>query len=71
MDEWAGSYAEQSFDQFDAASYRFASNRYENNPIIYNSANYQSFLLNPMSIGFDMRPSGIVRPTAATPSASP
>jgi len=60
MDEWAGSYAEQSFDLFDAASYRFISNRFEDNPIIFNSANYQSFLLNPMSIGFDTRYQDIV-----------
>jgi len=60
MDEWAGSYAEESFDLFDSASYRFVSNRFADNPSIYLSANMQSFLLNPMSIGFDKRYQDIV-----------
>ncbi len=60
MDEWAGSYAEESFDIFDAASYRFVSNRFADNPAIYLSANMQSFLLNPMSIGFQSRYQDIV-----------
>ncbi|TAN39605.1 MAG: tetratricopeptide repeat protein [Nitrospirae bacterium] len=60
MDEWAGSYAEESFDLFDSASYRFVSNRFADNPAIYLSANMQSFLLNPMSIGFNKRYQDIV-----------
>lgn len=60
MDEWAGSYAEESFDIFDSASYRFVSDRFADNPAIYLSANMQSFLLNPMSIGFQSRYQDIV-----------
>ncbi len=60
MDEWAGSYAEESFDIFDSSSYRFVSNRFADNPPIYLSANMQSFLLNPMSIGFQSRYQDIV-----------
>jgi len=60
MDEWAASYAEESFDIFDSAGYRFVANRFADNPSIYLSANVQSFLLNPMSIGFQTRYQDII-----------
>ncbi|MBI5632976.1 MAG: TonB-dependent receptor [Nitrospirae bacterium] len=60
MDEWASSYAEESFDIFDSAAYRFVANRFADNRSIYLSAYVQSFLLNPMSIGFQTRYQNIV-----------
>lgn len=60
MTEWAASYAEESFNQFDAASYFFVSQKYETNPLIFVSQNTMGFLLNPISIKYSDRYQDIV-----------
>ncbi len=61
MTEWASSYAEQSFNPFDAASYFFVSEKYSGNPILFVSANAQGFLLDPLSIKYSPRYQDIVK----------
>lgn len=49
--EWATSYAEESFNPFDASGYYFVSKKFEDNPFVYFSENVQGFLIDPISIG--------------------
>lgn len=51
MTEWASSYAEQSFNSFDASSYFFLANKFEDNPFVFVSERLQGFLVEPMSVG--------------------
>lgn len=61
MTEWASSYAEESFNTFDAASYFFISEKYAGNPILFVSANAQGFLLDPLAIKYSPRYQDIVK----------
>lgn len=61
MTEWATSYAEESFNQYDASSYYFSAIKYEGNPFIYPSTMSQAFLLNPLSIKYSDRYQDIVQ----------
>lgn len=61
MTEWASSYAEESFNPFDASSYFFVSEKYAGNPILFISANAQGFLLDPLSIKYSPRYQDIVK----------
>jgi len=60
MTEWATSYAEESFNPYDASSYFFVSQKYDANPFIYVSQNTLGFLLNPISIRYSDRYQDIV-----------
>lgn len=60
MTEWATSYAEESFDPFDASSYHFLSKKHENNPMVFVSGSTQGFLIDPLSIGYHPRYQEIV-----------
>ncbi len=60
MTEWATSYADESFNQYDAGSYFFSAIKYEGNPFIYTSTMSQGFLLNPISIRYSDRYQDIV-----------
>jgi tetratricopeptide (TPR) repeat protein len=60
MTEWGTSYAEESFNPYDAASYYFVSQKYESNPRIFVSQNTIGFLLNPISIRYSDRYEDIV-----------
>ncbi len=51
MTEWASSYADESFDAFDASAYFFTANKFEDNPFVYVSQLVQGFLTDPISIG--------------------
>ncbi len=51
MREWASSYADESFDAFDASAYFFTANKFEDNPFVYVSQLIQGFLTDPLSIG--------------------
>ena len=51
MREWASSYADESFDAFDASAYFFTANKFEDNPFVYVSQLVQGFLTDPLSIG--------------------
>jgi len=61
MTEWASSYAEESFNPFDAASYFFVSEKYAGNPILFVNANAQGLLLDPLSIKYSPRYQDIVK----------
>ncbi|HIJ80099.1 MAG TPA: tetratricopeptide repeat protein [Desulfuromonadales bacterium] len=60
MTEWATSYAEESFDPFDASGYFFVSKKYDSNPLVYVSENVQGFLMDPLAIGQHYRYQDIV-----------
>ncbi len=60
MTEWASSYAEESFNSFDASGYFFVSKKFEDNPFVYFSENVQGFLVEPMSVGYYPRYQDIV-----------
>ncbi|MCX8026337.1 MAG: tetratricopeptide repeat protein [Thermodesulfovibrionales bacterium] len=61
MTEWATSYSEDSYNQYDAGSYYFSAKKYEGNPFIYSSTMSQAFLLDPMSIKYSDRYQDIVQ----------
>jgi tetratricopeptide (TPR) repeat protein len=60
LTEWGTSYAEESFNPYDASSYYFVSQKYEGNPFIFVSQNTLGFLLNPISIRYSDRYQDIV-----------
>ncbi len=65
MVEWATSYAEESFNPYDASGYFFLSDVYDQrtyyNPIQSISTALQGFLLSPVSMGYSNRYQDIVR----------
>jgi tetratricopeptide (TPR) repeat protein len=61
MTEWASSFAEDSYNPYDAASYFFIANRFGDNELAFNSAMNQGFILDPMSINYSPRYQDIVR----------
>ncbi|MGE5299339.1 MAG: TonB-dependent receptor domain-containing protein [Acidobacteriota bacterium] len=60
MTEWASSYAEESFNSFDASGYFFVSKKFDTNPFVFFSENVQGFLVEPMSVGYYPRYQEIV-----------
>ena len=60
MTEWATSYAEESFDPFDASSYHFVAEKHDSNPMVFVSGSTQGFLIDPLSIGYHPRYQDIV-----------
>jgi tetratricopeptide (TPR) repeat protein len=49
LTEWATSYAEESFNQYDVSSYIFNSIKYKESNVLYLSTLVQGLLLNPMA----------------------
>lgn len=60
LTEWGTSYAEDSFNQYDAGSYYFSAIKYEGNAYIYASTMTQAFLLDPLSIKYSDRYQDII-----------
>jgi hypothetical protein len=60
MTEWATSYAEESFDPFEASGYHFVAKKHESNPMVFVSGSTQGFLIDPLSIGYHPRYQDIV-----------
>ena len=60
MTEWATSYAEESFDPFEASGYHFVAKKHESNPMVFVSGSTQGFLMDPLSIGYHPRYQDIV-----------
>lgn len=60
MTEWATSYAEESFDPFEASGYHFVAKKHESNPMVFVSGSTQGFLIDPLSIGGRFRYQDIV-----------
>lgn len=61
MTEWASSFAEDSYNPYDASSYYFLANRFKDNKFAVTSAVNQGFILDPMSINYSPRYQDIVR----------